>query len=166
LLIGATQEAETGFDVAYLAVAEPSKIVRVTTSRFEESQPALSPNGRWIAYTSNETGRREIFVCDFPKGARKWQVSRSGGDAPTWRNDSSELYFAAPEGATAVSVSERSGALDFGTPERLAFSPDSFAFDFGVRSSDGKRFLVERYDSEAFTEPIRLVRNWRRLVEK
>ncbi len=166
LLIGATQEAETGFDVTYLAVAEPSKVVRITTSRFDEVDPALSPNGHWIAYGSNETGRREVFVCDFPKGARKWQVSRSGGEAPTWRSDSGELYFTGPEGATAVSVGERTGALDFGAPQGLPFSPDSFRLDFGVRSPDGKRFLVERYDSEAFTEPIRLVRNWRRLVEK
>jgi serine/threonine protein kinase/Tol biopolymer transport system component len=166
LLIGATQETETGFDVAYLAVADPSKIVRVTTSRFDEQNPALSPNGRWIAYNSNETGRAEIFACDFPAGARKWQVSRSGGRAPTWRSDSGELYFTGPEGATAVSVSERAGALDFGPPERLPFSRDTFDLFSGVCSRDGKRFLVERYDSEAFTEPIRLIRSWRKLVEK
>jgi Tol biopolymer transport system component len=166
LLIGATQETETGFDVAYLAVADPSKVVRVTTSRFDEVDPALSPNGHWIAYGSNETGRMEIFVCDFPKGARKWQVSRSGGEVPTWRSDSSELYFTGPEGVTAVSVSERTGVLDFGAPERLPFSRDTFRLFFGVRSPDGKRFLVERFDSEAFTEPIRLIRGWRRLVEK
>ena len=166
LLIGATQETETGFDVAYLAVADPSKIVRVTTSRFDEVDPALSPNGRWIAYSSNETGRNEIFVSDFPTAARKWQVSRSGGEVPTWRSDSSELYFTGPEGVTAVSVSERTGALDFGAPERLPFSRDAFRLFFGVRSPDGKRFLVERFDSEAFTEPIRLIRSWRKLVEK
>jgi len=166
LLVGATQETETGFDVAYLAVADPSKIVRVTTSHFDEVDPALSPNGHWIAYGSNETGRSEIFVCDFPKGARKWQVSRSGGEVPTWRSDSSELYFAGPEGVTAVGVGERAGALDFGAPERLPFSRDSFRLFFGVRSPDGKRFLVERYDSEAFTEPIRLIRSWQKLLEK
>jgi serine/threonine protein kinase/Tol biopolymer transport system component len=166
LLVGATQETETGFDVAYLAVADPSKIVRVTTSRFDELDSALSPNGRWIAYSSNETGRREIFVCDFPKGARRWQVSRSGGEVPTWRGDSSELYYTGPEGVTAVSVGERSGGLELGAPERFAFSRDTFRLDFGVRSPDGRRFLVERYDSEAFTEPIRLIRSWRKLVEK
>ena len=166
LLIGATQETETGFDVAYLAVADPSKIVRVTTSRFDELDSALSPNGHWIAYSSNETGRREIFVCDFPKGARRWQVSRSGGEVPTWRGDSGELYFTGPEGVTAVSVGERTGGLDLGAPARLPFPRDTFRLDFGVRSPDGKRFLAERYDSEAFTEPIRLIRSWRKLVEK
>jgi Tol biopolymer transport system component len=166
LLVGATQEAETGFDVAYLALADPSKIVRLTSSRFNEVDPALSPDGRWIAYSSDETGRSEVFVCDFPKAARKWQVSRSGGEAPTWRDDSREVYFTGPDGVTATSVSERAGAFEVGAPERLPIPRDAFRLGYGARSPDGKRFLVERFDSEAYTEPIRLIRSWRRLVEK
>jgi hypothetical protein len=79
------------------------------------------------------------------------------------------------EGAVAVSVAARGEALELGTPERLPFSREAFGFEsstgggrFGtaVRSPDGKRFLVARYDSEAVTEPVRLVRSWRRLVEE
>lgn len=66
---------------------------------------------------------------------------------------------------SAVSVSERAGALSFGAPTRLPFPKDSFQF-FGVRSLEGERFLLERWDSEAFTEPIRLIRSWPRLFEK
>jgi hypothetical protein len=123
-------------------------------------------DGRWIAYQSDETGRAEIFVSDFPKGARKAQVSRSGGDTPSWRSDARELYFHGPEGAMAVAVTERNGAIAVGTPERLPFSQETFRFDLGVRSQDGKRFLAERYVSAAVTEPIRLIRGWRQLVEK
>jgi Tol biopolymer transport system component len=166
LLVGWIQETETAHDIAYLAVADPSKITRVTTSRFEEMRPELSPDGQWIAYGSNETGRPEIFACDFPKGSRKWQVSSTGGDNPTWRSDGRELYFTGPESAMAVGVTERGGALEIGAPERLPFSRDTLNLDLGVRSPDGKRFLVLRYDTEAFTEPIRLIRSWRRLVEK
>jgi eukaryotic-like serine/threonine-protein kinase len=165
-LIGTTQETETGFDVAYVKLDDPSRAVHFTTSRFDESAPALSADGRWIAYQSNETGRDEIFLSDFPKGARKWQVSRSGGDFPTWRGDGRELYFHGPNGAMAVAITDRSGALEPGVPEPLPFSPQIFRLDFGVLSPDGKRFLVERYDSEAVQEPIRLIRSWRRLVEK
>ena len=166
LLVGATQETGTGFDIGYLSLADPSKLVGVITSRYTERDPALSPNGSWIAYMSNETGRNEIFVCGFPQGSSKWQVSSSGGSDAAWRSDGRELYFTGPDAAMAVGVSERAGALEFGTPERLPFSQDAFDLGLGVRSADGKRFLVLRYDSEAFTEPIRLIRSWRKLVEK
>jgi Tol biopolymer transport system component len=166
LLVGAQQETETGFDVVYLPTSEPSQPVRFTTSRFSERDPALSPDGRWIAYQSNETGRDEVFASDFPKGSRRWQVSTSGGTSPVWRSDGRELYFPGPDGAMAVAVSERGAALEFGPPEHLPFPTDALALDLGVRSPDGKRFLVVRYTSEDFVEPIRLLRNWRLLLER
>ncbi len=173
-LVGNTQEAGTGFDLAYVAVADPSNVVHITTSRFDERGAALSPNGRWIAYQSNETGRAEVFVSDFPTAARKWQVSRTGGRFPTWRNDGHELYFVDRKGASAVPLAERDGSLELGVPERLPISRDEFGFESsggglfgtGVLSPDGKRFLVARYDSKAATEPIRLIRSWRQVVEK
>jgi Tol biopolymer transport system component len=165
-LIGDTQAAESGFDVAYLALKDPAKTVHLTTSRFDERAPALSPDGRWIAYQSNETGRNEIFVTDFPAGARKWQISRSGGETASWRSDGRELYFSTAEEARAVSVIVRNGSLDAGTPERLSFSKETISLATGVAFSDGKRFLVQRFASGDATEPIRLVRSWRRIVEK
>jgi Tol biopolymer transport system component len=166
LLVGSMQETETGFDVAYLSTSEAGKPVRIATTRFAERDPALSPNGGWIAYGSNETGRFEVFVSDFPKASRRWQVSTSGGRVPAWRPDGRELYFAGPDGATAVAVSERASALEFGAPERLPFPADALELAFGFRSPDGKRFLVLRYSSDAFVEPIRLVRSWRPLLER
>jgi Tol biopolymer transport system component len=165
-LIGDVQEPGSGFDLAYVALRDPSKIVHVATSRFEEGQPALAPDGRWIAYQSDETGRSEIFVTDFPGGARRWQVSRSGGQAPTWRGDSREIYFYGPEGATAVPVTWRNGSPEPGMPERLPLPREAPRLYSRIFSSDGRRFLVERYASEAVPEPIRLVHSWRRLVER
>jgi Tol biopolymer transport system component len=165
-LVGDAQQPGSGFDLAYVALSDPSKVVHVTTSRFDERAPALSPDGRWIAYLSNENGRDEVFVTDFPAGARKWQVSRSGGHAPSWRRDSRELYFFGSDGAIAVPVAVRNGALDPGPPERLPFPRDSLRLDSVPFSLDGRRFLVERYTSESFTEPLRLVRAWRRVIER
>jgi Tol biopolymer transport system component len=165
-LIGGTQEAETGWDVAYVKLDDPSRAIRFTSSRFDELNPALSADDRWIAYQSNETGRDEIFLSDFPKGARKWQVSRSGGENVTWRSDGRELYFHGPDGAMAVTITEGSGAVEIGVPAQLPFSPQTYGLDPGVLSPDGKRFLVQRYDSEPAVEPIRLIRSWPRLVER
>jgi Tol biopolymer transport system component len=164
-LIGGTQEAESGWDVAYLKLDDPSHVIHFTSSRFDELGPALSADDRWIAYQSNETGRYEVFVSDFPKGARKWQVSRSGGDSVSWRSDGRELFFHGPDAAMAVAVTERNGTLEIGVPQPLPFSSQLYRLDY-VLSPDGKRFLVERYASEAVVEPIRLIRSWRSLVEK
>jgi Tol biopolymer transport system component len=165
-LVGDTQRPETGFDVAYVAVAEPSKLVRLTSSRFDERAPALSPNGRWIAYQSNETGRSEVFVSDFPAAVRKWQISRSGGSAPSWRRDGLELYFQDPEGTAAARLDERSGSLEVETPVRLPFPRETTRLVRGFPSQDGKRFLAVRAELDTFTEPIRLIRGWRQLVEE
>jgi Tol biopolymer transport system component len=166
-LIGIAQEQESGYDVAYVKPDDPSKTVHLTTSRFDERGPALSADGRYIAYVSDETGRREIFLSDFPKGQRKWQVSRSGGFALRWRGDGRELYFLhPPDEAMAVAVTERGDVPELGEPERLPFSARAFQLEGGVFSPDGRRFLVLRYDGEAVAEPIRLIRSWRRVVEK
>ena len=164
-LIGDTQEAESGFDVAYVVLKDPSKVVHVTTSRFDERLPALSGGGRLLAYQSNETGRVEVFLTDFPAGTRKWQVSRTGGESPSWRNDGRELYFRDAEGVVAVDISERNGGIEVGPPQRLPFPREGLRLVSGVRSPDGKRFLVERFEGEAVVEPFRLLRSWRRVVE-
>ena len=166
--IGATQETETGFDVAYLAVADPSKIVRVTTSRFDEQDPALSPNGRWIAYSSNETGRAEIFVCDFPKGARKWQVSRSGGEAPTWRGDCGRAVLHRPRGGDGRQrqrAGGRPGLWRAGAPAVLPgrrFRPASPAFALRTASASSSSATTPRPSPSRSASSAR----WRRLVEK
>jgi Tol biopolymer transport system component len=165
-LVGDTQQPETGFDVAYVAIADPSKLLMLTSSRFDERSAALSPNGRWIAYQSNETGRNEVFVSDFPAASRKWQVSRAGGRGPTWRRDGLELYFTDAEARTmAAPLREHAGSLEVLAPIRLSFPPDVLLAR-GVSSQDGKRFLAARLEPETFTEPIRLIRGWRQLVGK
>ena len=87
-------------------------LVGARGSRFDERSPALSPNRRWIAYRSNETGRSEIFVSDFPAAARKWQVSplrRLGAELAAGR---ASLYFLDPEGTAAARLDERGGSLE------------------------------------------------------
>jgi hypothetical protein len=76
------------------------------------------------------------------------------------------VYFRGPDGFAAVAVVERGGALEPGVPERLPFPKDSLRLDSRVFSPDGRRFLVERYASDAIAEPFRLIRSWRKAVER
>src|SRR5712692_3112352 len=77
---------------------------------YEEMSACFSPSAageapRWIAYASNETGHREVYVRDFPAGSHKWQVSNQGGLLPRWRHDGRELFYLTPDGTLmAVTV--------------------------------------------------------------
>ena len=77
-------------------------------SGFSEGGGKLSPDGRWLAYTSNETKRTEVYVQSFPEPGRKWQVSTNGGDIPVWSRDGKELFFIGPSRKMmSVTVKER-----------------------------------------------------------
>ena len=114
--------------------------------KFADTAPRFSPDGRWLAYSTNETGRSEIFVIAYPGPGGKWRVSTSGGYAPAWRADGKELFFRDPDGGIcAVSIRAEAGGIDPGAPVKL------FSFDAPNAgptrnrwdvSADGQRFLV------------------------
>jgi len=122
----------------------------------------ISPDGKWVAYASDESGTWEIYVTTFPNAVGKWQVSRGGGTEPRWRADGKEIFYIAPGGMlTAVSVSTI-GSFATGTPTALfqfhgravISSTDVFSYDV---SKDGKRFLVNRYVKPERIEPLTIV---------
>ena len=69
----------------------------VLQSSFDEIEGQFSPDGRWLAYASNESGRYEIYIRTFPEAGGKWQVSAAGGVQPRWRRDGRELFYVAPD---------------------------------------------------------------------
>jgi Tol biopolymer transport system component len=110
----------------------------------------ISPDGKWVAYASDESGNWEIYVTTFPGAAGKWQISRGGGSEPRWRGDGKEIFYLGPTGMlTAVPVSTE-GTFSTGSPTPLfqfhgrapISSTDVFSYDV---TKDGKRFLVNRY---------------------
>jgi Tol biopolymer transport system component len=133
---------------------------------FAEMQPKISPNGQWMAYASNESGKTEIFVCPFPgieKG--RWQVSPSGGDSPLWSPDGSEIFYRKDDAVMAVSV-ETEPAFKSGKPKILfrgayvdLSGNEGHPWDI---SPDGKRFLMMRDpDRPAALRPkISIAVNW------
>ena len=129
-----------------------------------EATGMISPDGKWVAYASPDSGNWEIYVSTFPAGQGKWQVSRGGGTQPRWRADGKEIFYEGPAGMlTAVPISTESG-FSTGTPVSLfqiqgrfqISSTDIFTYD---ATRDGQRFLINRYVKPDSVAPITIVLN-------
>jgi Tol biopolymer transport system component/predicted Ser/Thr protein kinase len=139
-------------------------VVPLAASQFNETQPAFSPTGRWIAYVSNESGRYQVYVTRYPVGSARVQITADGGSQPTWRGDEKELFFLAPGGRMmSVSIDTTGGALKPGVPVHL--------FDASLRPSrdeereydvtrDGQRFIVNSVPPNIRSIPMTVVVNW------
>jgi hypothetical protein len=133
----------------------------------EERAAQFSPDGRWVAYTSNESGQHEVYVRPFPGPGPSKLISTSGGITPRWRKDGEELYYIAPDGAMmGVSISMKAGALDPGVPVELFKTriagggrPITINFSYDV-AADG-RFLINVVTAEAPVSPLTLLLNWK-----
>jgi Tol biopolymer transport system component len=133
-------------------------------SRFTEVQGRLSPDGRWMAYASDESGRFEIYVTDFPGKRGRWQVSTNGGLQPAWRADGREVFYVTPDQAF-MSVAVRGGDTFEAAPPvelfKANFPPWVPAYwRYYCPSRDGQRFLVTALVPEASSSPINVVLNW------
>src|SRR5262249_29206426 len=131
----------------------------------EEQSGQFSPNGRWVAYETNESGRFEIVVQSFPVETGKWHVSTAGGIQPRWRPDGKELYFVSPDGKLmAASVTTSGATFTVGTP--VALFPVMLPPGLGANrhqyavSRDG-RFLINEPVDKSTTTPITLILNWK-----
>ena len=119
-ILGNTQRADTGMDITWVDLEDPdSPVGDLVQTRFEEVSPKISPDGHWIAYMSDETGRNEVYVVDFPGATVKRQASRSGGRDPIWSRKGNELYFASGDEVMAAPVTTSKGAIDIGAPEPI-----------------------------------------------
>jgi serine/threonine-protein kinase len=121
--------------------------------------PAISPDGKWLAYVSNENGMNEIFVVPFPNvSAAKWQVSRAGGNDPHWSNRGDELVYRDNDRfLVSVPVSTKP-TFSIGTPKRL-FSAIPYLRGFAIEHDD-QRFLMVRTTSADSHERLSVYENW------
>ena len=134
-------------------------------TEFNETGAVFSPDGRWIAYQSNESGQNEIYIRPFPGPGGKWQVSTKGGTRPRWRGDGKELFFVALDlKGMSAEIKTNDATVTVGL-ERPLFQFGSF-IGFGITrslydvSSDGHKFLVETTQGDVFSVPVTLVVNW------
>ena len=124
--------------------------------------PEFSPDGKWLAYAGEETGRLEIYVKPFPGAGGKYQVSTGGGDNPHWSGDGRLLFFSTDVGEVmAVDVRETGAALQLGAPRQILKAPlvSGPEGPFAV-SPDGKRLLINQTGSDTVQLPLTVVTNW------
>jgi hypothetical protein len=131
-------------------------------SKANETNGLISPDGKWVAYASDESGVWEIYVTSFPDATGKWQVSRGGGTEPRWRGDGKEIFYIAPSGMLMAVAVNAEHVFTTGTSTSLfqihgrapISSTDVFTYDV---SKDGQRFLVNRYVKPDHAPPLTIL---------
>ena len=186
VLLSARDEYENNHDVGLLTIGDAPKLIPLRTNPLDEDMACFSPDGRWIAYRSNESGRVEVYVIPFcstlnADGALatcdrtgRWQLSTDGGTRPVWARDGKTLYYQTLDRTLhAVTVDTTGDSFQAQTPQPL-FTPDAavinlpgflkggYAYDV---TPDGERFLVNTFGSGDAT-PLTLVLNWTNMVSK
>src|SRR5262245_8015253 len=138
---------------------------------FGVSHGQFSPDGRWVAYASNESGKWEIHVAPFPGPGGNWKVSTGGGSEPRWRRDGKELFYLAPDGKL-MAVNLKEGPTFDADVARPLFqtrmrphisSEDLYSYDV---SPDGQRFLLNTEIGEVTSPPLTVVLNWAAALKK
>ena len=155
---------KTKWDLMVLSLPD-RKVTPFLQTEFDETLGMFSPDGHWVAYMSNESGRFEIYVQPFPGPGGKWQVSTAGGTAPVWRRDGKELFYLTPD-RKVMALRVKTGV----TFEAEVAKP---LFEAHIRndpdrqydvSNDGQRFLINAPLGEETSPPITLVQSWTALL--
>ena len=131
----------------------------------------FSPDGRWVAYSTNESGNWEVYVAPFPNTNGKWQVSRGGGEEPRWRRDGKELFYLSSDGKMMAVAAKTAGNFEAASPITLfqthlgqpISSYDLVSYDV---TADGQRFLINTKVDEPNVAPLSLILNWTSEMER
>jgi dipeptidyl aminopeptidase/acylaminoacyl peptidase len=156
--------SSTRNEIWFVPLDSPEKRYPLLKAGYDFRGPRVSPDGAWIAYESNETGRNEIYVQGFPSGTGKRQVSAEGGSLARWSRDERELYFLAPDGKSmAAEVLKKGSIIEPGAPTALFVTRivGGSGYDVG---KDG-RFLIP-IPTEQSGPPMTVVLNWQTGLKK
>jgi eukaryotic-like serine/threonine-protein kinase len=171
-------DPKTNSDEWVVPLTGDRKPFPVLQTPLNEQWPEISPDGKWIAYTSNETGSTEIYVRPFPNGTGKWQVSTNGGIFPRWRRDGKELYYlSVPNSGKLMAAEIRVEGSSFQTETPHALFDSGYininhATNYHVFavSADGQKFLIPRpaggLAADIAGSPITVVVNWTAALNK
>jgi eukaryotic-like serine/threonine-protein kinase len=145
---------------------QPLPLVR---TEFDESTAVFAPDGHWIAYSSNDGGRRNIFVQPFPDRGGKIQISRDGGSQPIWRADGRELFYLGSDGSLMAAPIDARGPFSAGVPQALFRTVvplfKSSRGQYAV-TKDGKRFLATSTPRPSSVASLTVAANWTATIRK
>jgi eukaryotic-like serine/threonine-protein kinase len=155
---------KTKFDLAVLPLFGSRRPQPFAPTEFNEKQGRLSPDGRWMAYASDESGRYEVYVQPFPATGGKWQISIGGGEQPSWRRDGKELFYVG-EGQKLIVVTVDASSPTFRASTRRELFQMHSPVNIWTRNEyaatpDGQRFLVNTLVESSASSPITVVINW------
>ena len=168
-ILYAQLNAATSWDLFVLPLSGERKPEPFLQTNFVEIHGRFSPDGRWVAYVSNETGQFQVYVQSFPPSGGKWPVSIDGGSQPRWRDDGRELYYFTPERKLmAVEVNGQAAKFEVGVPRPLfEFRVGGAGIDlvfpgsgYYTAARDGKRFLVAASSEVPERQQINVILNW------
>ena len=156
-------DPKTGQDLWVLPLAGDRQPSLFLQTPFTETNGRFSPDGRWIAYTSDDQGRNEVYVQTFPASGGKWQISTSGGEQPWWRSDGKELYYLSADGKLMAVEVKPGGSFAAGAPRALFDLAPARALggasSYAVTAA-GDRFLFVTAREEAASLQFTVVVNW------
>ena len=153
-------------DIMRLAMPNGSSLEAWRQTSFNEANPRFSPNGKWVAYQSDETGSNQIYLRSFPSGTDWLKVTTAGGTLPVWGRDGTEVFYRDPRGHLMAIPIRMRPALVAGAPQEvfpmgIALTFDATAYDVDAQG----RFLLNLLDGPAASYPPSLVLNWPKLVK-
>ena len=154
------RDARNQADIWALSMVD-RKPIPILQTQFQETEAVFSPDGHWIAYTSNESGKDEVYVTPFPGAGRKWQISPNGGSRPRWPKRGNEILYLGPgDKLSATEFSLLDDTFTVGRSRVLyGIRPSRPGTLFDV-SPDGKRLLVNSGAQDQSSDPITLMLNW------
>ncbi len=154
-------DQKTGTDLWVLPMAGDRKPYPFLQTSFDELDGHFSPDGKWVAYVSNEAGANQVYVAAFPGPGGKWQISAGGGTRPTWRRDGKEIiYLSADDKLMAAEVNTKGSNFEVGAVKQLFQAKAQRPGTIYDATRDAQRFLVNTSSAQKSTTPVTLVVNW------
>src|SRR5262249_49757660 len=158
-----SRSSQTKLDIWILPMSGDRKAFSFLQTPFNEQQAQFSPDGKWIAYTSDESGTPEVYVQSFPASGAKFRISTNGGAEPQWRRDGKELFYLAADKKLMAADTKLGTAFEAGVPRALFETRilvlTTFRNHYAV-TADGQHFLINSGLSETTATPISVVVNW------
>ncbi len=160
------EDAKSQADIWVILLSKDSEPYAFISTPFNEYDPTISPDGRWIAYVSDETGVQQVYVTQFPGPGSKWQVSTNEGDRPLWRGDGKELFYLSNEDEIMSAEVDGSGqTFRVGRVEKLFEVNGSRPGTVYDVTSDGQRFLVNQVPQNSAKTTVVMIKNWDVAIE-